>query len=104
MQKIILSVENTNVILNTSDIMYLKADSNYCNIVCQKNKYLVPRTLKEFEVLEPLGFLRINRFYIVNTDAMTKISEGFIHLVNGEKIEYAGIKKDLISKLNFFKI
>ena len=53
--------------IRLADIIYLEADANYTYIFLQAQKYIVSRTLKDFEDMLPAEFfLRIHNSYIIN--------------------------------------
>jgi len=66
--KITIPQQNGFEILNTSDILYCKADDNYTEIYLNNNKKkLVSKTLKYFEeALNEASFARIHKSYLVN--------------------------------------
>ena len=75
-RKIAVAVENCVHLLNTSEILYFKADINYCNIHIEKARpILVSKTLKEFDLLlsNHSDFLRIHQSYLVNTSKIKKV-------------------------------
>ena len=67
--------------LYTDDIYWIKADGNYCDIVCKGRAYTVCVNLKQFE--ERLGlaqFIRVHRSYLVNLTHVTEFGEHFIFI------------------------
>ncbi len=84
--------------LKTDDIIYLEASLNYTNIYCTgSKKYLVSRTLKDFEELLPSKiFLRIHHSYIINKHFAEKYIRGEggqVVLSNGVILDVAKRKK-----------
>lgn len=74
-----------------SDIHYIEADGDYCNIVCSSKlqvsiKYNVHKTLKIIQELLPSNFFRCHRSFIINTDLVEEIlgdgSNGRIRISN----------------------
>lgn len=56
-----------NILVETSEIIFITASSPYCCIHTAKGKYLYPQTLKSLEEnLDPASFLRVHRSSIVN--------------------------------------
>jgi two-component system LytT family response regulator len=56
-----------NILVETSEILFITAASLYCCIHTAKGKYLYPRTLKALEQnLDPASFLRVHKSSIVN--------------------------------------
>ncbi|HHH52742.1 MAG TPA: LytTR family transcriptional regulator, partial [Bacteroidetes bacterium] len=68
--KLIVSTRKYFYLLNPDDIYYLKADSNYCNIVMKDNKpILSSKTLKHYaSLLVDFPFIRVHGSYLVNTN------------------------------------
>lgn len=93
-------------VLNTSDILYCKADDNYTEIYLNNNKKkLVSKTLKYFEeALNDSSFARVHKSYLVNVNEVVKYVKGkggSVVLSNGKEIMVSASKKsDLLS---FFK-
>ena len=89
-------------VLNTSDILYCKADDNYTEIYLANKKILVSKTLKYFEeALSAYGFARIHKSYLVNVNEIVKYRKGkggSVVLSNGKELMVSsGKKKELLS-------
>ncbi|TXG38333.1 LytR/AlgR family response regulator transcription factor [Seonamhaeicola maritimus] len=90
-------------VLNTSDILYCKADDNYTEIYLNNNKKkLVSKTLKYFEeALNGSSFTRVHKSYLVNVNEVVKYVKGkggSVVLSNGKEIMVSASKKsDLLS-------
>ncbi len=90
-------------IINTSDILYCKADDNYTEIYLNTNKKkLVSKTLKYFEdALNDSSFARVHKSYLVNVNEVVKYVKGkggSVVLSNGKQIMVSASKKsDLLS-------
>lgn len=68
-----------------SDILYIEAERNYCNIVTGKGQYLVVCTLKTIEnELPDAYFIRVHRSYVVNISKLDVLSDN--HLEIGRKV------------------
>ncbi|GAB3997949.1 hypothetical protein GCM10028807_44310 [Spirosoma daeguense] len=67
-QRIALPYLNRTVFISVDDILYLQGEGNYTFLYTRdKKRYLVSKTLKEFEkLLDGTMFLRIHKSYIVN--------------------------------------
>jgi two-component system LytT family response regulator len=75
-----------------NDIIYLEANNNYTNIFLIKNKYVVSRTLKDFEDLLPSDtFIRIHHSYLVNKNKV----ERYIRGEGGQVVLQNGITLDV---------
>ncbi|WP_298532778.1 LytTR family DNA-binding domain-containing protein [uncultured Algibacter sp.] len=90
-------------IINTSDILYCKADDNYTEIYLNNNKKkLVSKTLKYFEeALSNASFARVHKSYLVNVNEVVKYLKGkggSVLLSNGKQIIVSASRKsDLLS-------
>jgi two-component system LytT family response regulator len=105
-EKIILHTSEGFVVCKLNDILYCKADSAYTHIKMRDNKRItISKSLQEFEHLEETGvFLRINRSYIINLNAIEKIVKkegGFIVMEDGEEVSAGPEKRQkLIEKFS----
>lgn len=93
-------------ILNTSDILYCKADDNYTEIYLNNNKKkIVSKTLKYFEeALTSSGFARVHKSYLVNVNEVVKYVKGkggSVVLSNGKQVMVSASKKSDL--LTYFK-
>ncbi len=84
--------------LKVEDIIYLEASINYTHIfTSEKKKYIVSRTLKDFEDMLPNEiFLRIHNSYIINknyTEKYIRGEGGQVVLSNGVVLDVAKRKK-----------
>jgi two-component system, LytTR family, response regulator len=82
-QHIVVKEKNGSLLVRFADIMYLKADDNYCLFILKDgNRLSVPKTLKNIEEKLPSSFLRVHRSYIVNAVYVNMINktERTIHL------------------------
>jgi two-component system, LytTR family, response regulator len=84
--------------IKVSDIIYLEASVNYTQIyIRDRNKYLVSRTIKDFEEILPgETFIRIHNSYIINKDFLEKYIRGEggqVVLSNGTMLDVAKRKK-----------
>lgn len=68
MQRIALPYLNRTVFISVDDIICLQGEGNYTYLCTRdRKKYLVSKTLKEFErTLDESIFLRIHKSYMVN--------------------------------------
>jgi len=87
------------------DILFLKGESAQASLHMTDGKhYIVNRTLRECEdKLNPLGFCRIHKSYIVNLQQIRKYSKGegrTVELADGTKIDVTrGYYESFISKV-----
>ncbi len=104
--KITIPQQDGFEVLETSDILYCKADDNYTEIFLNNNKKkLVSKTLKYFEeALINSGFARVHKSYLVNVNEVTKYLKGkggSVMLSNGKQIMVSASKK--ANLLAYFK-
>lgn len=93
-------------VLNTSDILYCKADDNYTEIHLNTNKKkIVSKTLKYFEdILIDGSFARVHKSYLVNVNEVVKYVKGkggSVVLSNGKEIMVSASKKSEL--LSYFQ-
>ncbi|WP_026515090.1 LytR/AlgR family response regulator transcription factor [Butyrivibrio sp. LB2008] len=81
--------------LRKSDIIYLKADSNYCDIYTIQKKIVTSYTLKKCEnILGGMPFLRVHRSYLINVNKISNLSGAYINLITKESIPIGKSYKD----------
>jgi two-component system LytT family response regulator len=101
--KITIPQQDGFEVIETSTILYCKADDNYTQIfLSNEKKKLVSKTLKHFEdILKDSGFARVHKSYLVNVDEVVKYVKGkggSVVLSNGKQIMVSASKKsDLLS-------
>jgi two-component system, LytTR family, response regulator len=103
-KKITLPCGNEFVIINISRIIRLEANGNYTWFIIDNNeKYLVCRTMKEYEnLLCKNGFFRIHQSHIVNLDQVTKFHKsdgGEVIMSDGSNVPIGRNRKDEFLKL-----
>ena len=54
-----------------ADILWIKAQHNFSEVITKKRRYLVATTLSRFEQQVTYPFLRVHRSYIINLAKMT---------------------------------
>jgi two-component system LytT family response regulator len=91
MTKITVSEQFGFQIVNTSDIMYLKADSNYTILhLSGLKKIVATRTLGDFEkILDQPDFFRIHKSIIINFKYLkgyTSYQGNFVTLIDGSSL------------------
>lgn len=104
--KITIPQQSGFEVINTSDILYCKADDNYTEIYLNTNKKkLVSKTLKYFEdILKDSSFARVHKSYLVNVNEVVKYMKGkggSVVLSNGKEIMVSASKKSNL--LSYFK-
>lgn len=104
--KITIPQQDGFEVINTSDILYCKADDNYTEIYLNTNKKkLVSKTLKYFEdALNDTNFARVHKSFLVNVNEIIKYVKGkggSVVLSNGKQIMVSASKKAEL--LSYFK-
>lgn len=95
--KLILSLHKSLQVVDLNELMYCESDKGYTTFYCCNNKkYLVSKTLKEFENhLSKPTFIRPHQSFMVNLKFIDKYDKsGTIHLKNGKKIPVSSRKKE----------
>lgn len=86
--------------INQDSILYLKAFDNYCYVVTNSDKYLVPHTLKKTsEKLNLDNFVQTHRSYWVNIKKISSSTPSTVYLNDVEIPLSASHKEELMSKL-----
>ncbi len=70
--------------IKVEELLWIEAEGCYCNLQTLNKSYTIVSTLKKFESIIQHRYLkRIHRSFMVNLDAVDKISEGYLAI--GEK-------------------
>ena len=90
-------------IIPADDIVYCESDSNYTTIYLKnKQKVVVPRTLKEIEeLLEDHPFVRAHHSYLVNLNEISKYVKGeggYLVMNDGSQIDVSRSRRELLLK------
>lgn len=98
-ERIALSSGDGLVFVNTSEITYCKAESNYTQVVLQNGrKILVARTLKDLdETLSGKDFFRVHASYLVNINHISRFVRGdggYIVMPDDAQITISRSKRD----------
>lgn len=98
-KRIALSTGDGLVFVDTSDIIFCKADSNYTEVVLAgKKKMVVSKTLKEIdEALSGKDFFRVHHSYLINLNQISKYVRGeggYLVMNDGTQISIARSKRD----------
>ena len=103
--KIVLPVLDGLEIIQARSIIYCEASDNFTKFIMDDGqKFMICRTLKHYqEILEPLGFLRIHKSYLINMEHIRKYVKGkggFTIMSNQEELPVSPAQKNtLIGKL-----
>lgn len=69
--------------LKLKDILYVEADSCYCNLYTEAGKHTIVSTLKKFEAsISYPSFMRIHRSFMVNLEKIEKIGDTYVIIHN----------------------
>ncbi|MFA9189829.1 response regulator transcription factor [Flavobacterium sp. FZUC8N2.13] len=85
------------------DILYIEVEERYCNIVTEKEKFVILISLTKISaLLDPTKFVRTHRNTIINTDKIEEIilADNLIILQGNHKINLSDTYKDFIKKIN----
>ncbi|MEQ9402209.1 MAG: LytTR family transcriptional regulator DNA-binding domain-containing protein [Cyclobacteriaceae bacterium] len=85
---VFLPDQNTFVRVKKKDILYVKADGSYVEVVTEKKSYHLASNLKNFhrQFQEP-NFIRVSRTYLINSDYVSRINGNMIYLeIAGKEI------------------
>ncbi|MEZ4893797.1 MAG: LytTR family DNA-binding domain-containing protein [Saprospiraceae bacterium] len=98
-ERIALSTGDGLVFVQTKDIAYCQAESNYTNVVMADNrKMLVAKTLKEIdETLSGKDFFRVHNSYLVNINHISRFVRGdggYILMPDNTQITISRSKRD----------
>ena len=96
--KIALPTLDGLVFVKISDILYCEASSNYTQIFTTDKKYLVSKTLKEYDdLLSDHNFFRIHNSYLININSIKKYVKGeggYVVLNNDTSLDVSKRKKE----------
>jgi two-component system, LytTR family, response regulator len=97
-KKILINASGGYVFVNVEDILYIKADGSYSDIIMTGgDHHYVTKRIAEFERLQEMGnFLRIHRSQIINVDHIAKISRidgGTVIMSNGDELSISKEKR-----------
>jgi two-component system, LytTR family, response regulator len=74
MEKLLIKVGNSLVLINKEDVDWIESEGNYSRVHIGEKSYILRQTLSGMEEkLNSKKFVRINRSIIVNTDRIRKI-------------------------------
>lgn len=98
-ERIALSSNDGLVFVQTAEIMYCRAESNYTHVVFQNGKkVLVARTLKEIdETLSGKDFFRVHASFLVNINHISRFVKGdggYIVMPDDTQITISRSKRD----------
>ena len=86
-----------------NDILYIEVEERYCNIITEKEKFIILISLTKIsDLLDKNKFTRTHRNTIVNTDKIEEIilADNLVILKGNHKINLSDTYKDFIKKIN----
>lgn len=88
-KKLCITTQKHQIIIEKSSIIYLKSDSNYCEIHMQDGTiHCCSRTLKEvFSRIRGNDFLKVHKSYVVNLEYLKYMDSSFSYMVLDDQIE-----------------
>lgn len=85
------------------DILYIEVEERYCNIITEKEKFVILISLTKIsDLLDKNKFIKTHRNTIVNIDKIEEIilADNLIILKGNHKINLSDTYKDFIKKMN----
>lgn len=93
-----ISDNNKSMYIYSNEINYIEASGKYTYVYCNINKYLVRRSMREWQNILPINnFFLVHKSYIINFDIISKIETNFI-CINGKNIPLSRRKKNTFFK------
>ena len=92
--------------VQTNEIIYIEVEEKYCNIITEKEKFVILISLvKILELLDATKFHRTHRNFIVNLEKVEEIvpSDNLILLSGNHKATLSDTYKDIIKKIRTLK-
>lgn len=86
-RKLLVKVDGRNDIISLTDVYYMEVSRKDVYIYLNKGYVVCHKTISSLEKeLNPFGFFRIHRSYLVNVDKVKSFDKRIVQLDNGEKI------------------
>lgn len=85
------------------DILYIEVEERYCNIITEKEKFVILISLTKISgLLNPTAFIKTHRNYLVNVNKIEEIilADNLIIVQGGHKVNLSDTYKDFIKKMN----
>jgi two-component system, LytTR family, response regulator len=85
------------------DILYIEVEERYCNIITEKEKFVILISLTKISgLLNPNEFIETHRNYLVNVNKIEEIilADNLIIVQGGHKVNLSDTYKDFIKKMN----
>lgn len=101
-EKLCIATQAGQNIIPKVDILYLRADSNYCVINYNNTKLICSQTLKSIESrLHLPRFMKVHKSYVVNFEKIKFIDNAITTIVmeDGTEVPIARAKKQLVKAM-----
>lgn len=99
--RIFIKDKNRRIGINITDILYVAANRNYCEVVTQDKKHLLSVPLKTFvNIVNHNAFIRIHRSFLVNINKVSEIDDNYVSIKGMSFPISKSYKKYLLSQLN----
>jgi DNA-binding LytR/AlgR family response regulator len=87
--------------VQVADILYVENDRNYVTYYFSNKRKLMERNTigSVTQNLEPMGFMRVNRTFVVNVEKIQKIETANILMEGGKSIKVKPIVRDQLLKI-----
>ncbi|MCZ8228100.1 response regulator transcription factor [Flavobacterium sp.] len=85
------------------DILYIEVEERYCNIITEKEKFVILISLTKISgLLNSNQFIKTHRNYLVNVNKIEEIilADNLIIVQGGHKVNLSDTYKDFIKKMN----
>jgi DNA-binding LytR/AlgR family response regulator len=94
----VICFEKDKPSINITDILYIKAEGNYIDVVTKVNSFIYIGHLKDWEDrLDMCNIIRVHKSYIVNLEHIKELRSNII-LDNGKEISVGRSYRNLIKK------
>ena len=94
-QEIFIKSGYEHIRLKINDIIFIKSDADYTELVTKAKKYLSSESLKYWKArFEKNNFLQIHKSYIINKSKIVKVASNQVYLENDERLPIGRSYKD----------
>ncbi|UII26110.1 response regulator [Fulvivirga maritima] len=104
--RILVRTDNQSaVMINYNDILYLEANRAYSYIITENKKYILSNSLKTvFDQFESDDFVKVSRSYVININHITGINGNMINLGTQHSVQMSSQYREMvINRINVVK-
>lgn len=84
---VLTSLQNYHFVA-VSDIIYLKSEGNYCNVILREDdSHLCSKTMKSIFNKLPRNFIRVHNSYVINKEYIDKIDTALSRITMMDRSE-----------------